>query len=212
MAAKPFGPVGIIDIGSNSVRFVAYGGSERVPSVLFNEKADGGARPRRGPRRQAQRRGNRPHAGGAGAISSAGQGNEAQAAPYRGNRRRTRRRQRQGVPQASHRNRAQASSDSAAARKPSSRAWGRFRHSGCERDRRRPWRRQPGVDRRGPRRGRGGDHAAAGRIPAWDPIPTAGRSPEPFAPVSSRAGSRTRPEGTAFTWSAGRFVRWRCLT
>ncbi|HYC94622.1 MAG TPA: Ppx/GppA family phosphatase, partial [Sphingomicrobium sp.] len=35
---KPFGPVGIIDIGSNSVRFVAYGGSERVPSVLFNEK------------------------------------------------------------------------------------------------------------------------------------------------------------------------------
>ena len=38
MATQPFGPVGIIDIGSNSVRFVAYGGSERVPSVLFNEK------------------------------------------------------------------------------------------------------------------------------------------------------------------------------
>ena len=38
MATKPFGPVGIIDIGSNSVRFVAYGGSERVPSVLFNER------------------------------------------------------------------------------------------------------------------------------------------------------------------------------
>jgi exopolyphosphatase/guanosine-5'-triphosphate,3'-diphosphate pyrophosphatase len=36
--ARPFGPVGIIDIGSNSVRFVAYGGSERVPSALFNEK------------------------------------------------------------------------------------------------------------------------------------------------------------------------------
>jgi exopolyphosphatase/guanosine-5'-triphosphate,3'-diphosphate pyrophosphatase len=35
---KRFGPVGIIDIGSNSVRFVAYGGTERVPSVLFNEK------------------------------------------------------------------------------------------------------------------------------------------------------------------------------
>jgi exopolyphosphatase/guanosine-5'-triphosphate,3'-diphosphate pyrophosphatase len=35
---KRFGPVGIIDIGSNSVRFVAYGGAERVPSVLFNEK------------------------------------------------------------------------------------------------------------------------------------------------------------------------------
>lgn len=35
---KPFGPVGIIDIGSNSVRFVAYGGAERVPSVLFNER------------------------------------------------------------------------------------------------------------------------------------------------------------------------------
>jgi exopolyphosphatase / guanosine-5'-triphosphate,3'-diphosphate pyrophosphatase len=38
MASRPFGPVGIIDIGSNSVRFVAYGGSERVPSALFNEK------------------------------------------------------------------------------------------------------------------------------------------------------------------------------
>jgi exopolyphosphatase / guanosine-5'-triphosphate,3'-diphosphate pyrophosphatase len=38
MGVKRFGPVGIIDIGSNSVRFVAYGGSERVPSVLFNEK------------------------------------------------------------------------------------------------------------------------------------------------------------------------------
>jgi exopolyphosphatase/guanosine-5'-triphosphate,3'-diphosphate pyrophosphatase len=38
MAVKRFGPVGIIDIGSNSVRFVAYGGTERVPSVLFNEK------------------------------------------------------------------------------------------------------------------------------------------------------------------------------
>ena len=36
--ARPFGPVGIIDIGSNSVRFVAYGGSARVPSALFNEK------------------------------------------------------------------------------------------------------------------------------------------------------------------------------
>lgn len=38
MAAKQFGPIGIIDIGSNSVRFVAYGGIARVPSVLFNEK------------------------------------------------------------------------------------------------------------------------------------------------------------------------------
>nr|MBA3730246.1 hypothetical protein [Sphingomonas sp.] len=38
MAAKSFGPVGIIDIGSNSVRFVAYGGAARVPSSLFNEK------------------------------------------------------------------------------------------------------------------------------------------------------------------------------
>jgi len=38
VAVKRFGPVGIIDIGSNSVRFVAYGGAERVPSVLFNEK------------------------------------------------------------------------------------------------------------------------------------------------------------------------------
>ena len=38
MAAKRFGPVEIIDIGSNSVRFVAYGGTARVPSSLFNEK------------------------------------------------------------------------------------------------------------------------------------------------------------------------------
>ncbi len=38
MPARAFGPVGIIDIGSNSVRFVAYGGTPRVPSHLFNEK------------------------------------------------------------------------------------------------------------------------------------------------------------------------------
>ncbi|MCW3798687.1 Ppx/GppA family phosphatase [Sphingomonas sp. BN140010] len=42
MAERPFGPVGIIDIGSNSVRLVAYGGSERVPSMLFNEKVMAG--------------------------------------------------------------------------------------------------------------------------------------------------------------------------
>jgi exopolyphosphatase / guanosine-5'-triphosphate,3'-diphosphate pyrophosphatase len=38
MSARNFGPVGIIDIGSNSVRFVAYAGAARVPSSLFNEK------------------------------------------------------------------------------------------------------------------------------------------------------------------------------
>lgn len=38
MAGRTFGPVGIIDIGSNSVRFVAYAGTPRVPSALFNEK------------------------------------------------------------------------------------------------------------------------------------------------------------------------------
>ncbi|MEA1071327.1 Ppx/GppA family phosphatase [Sphingomonas sp. LY160] len=38
MTTTSFGPVGIIDIGSNSVRFVAYGGTPRVPSALFNEK------------------------------------------------------------------------------------------------------------------------------------------------------------------------------
>ena len=38
MSERRFQPVGIIDIGSNSVRFVAYGGSARVPSSLFNEK------------------------------------------------------------------------------------------------------------------------------------------------------------------------------
>ena len=37
-----FGPVGIIDIGSNSIRFVAYGGDPRVPAVLFNEKVMAG--------------------------------------------------------------------------------------------------------------------------------------------------------------------------
>jgi len=40
MSAKHFGPVGIIDIGSNSVRFVAYGGAARVPSILFNERTN----------------------------------------------------------------------------------------------------------------------------------------------------------------------------
>jgi exopolyphosphatase/guanosine-5'-triphosphate,3'-diphosphate pyrophosphatase len=38
MSVRTFGPVGIIDIGSNSVRFVAYAGTARVPSSLFNEK------------------------------------------------------------------------------------------------------------------------------------------------------------------------------
>lgn len=43
MSSQPsFGPVGIIDIGSNSIRFVAYGGAPRVPSVLFNEKVMAG--------------------------------------------------------------------------------------------------------------------------------------------------------------------------
>ena len=28
----------IVDIGSNSIRLVVYGGSQRAPSVLFNEK------------------------------------------------------------------------------------------------------------------------------------------------------------------------------
>ncbi len=31
-------PVGIIDIGSNSVRFVAYAGTRRVPTQMYNEK------------------------------------------------------------------------------------------------------------------------------------------------------------------------------
>ena len=39
---RSFGPVGIIDIGSNSIRFVAYAGSQRVPSTLFNEKVSAG--------------------------------------------------------------------------------------------------------------------------------------------------------------------------
>ncbi|WP_265563060.1 Ppx/GppA phosphatase family protein [Sphingomicrobium arenosum] len=37
-----FGPVGIIDIGSNSVRLVVYGGNARSPSILFNEKVMAG--------------------------------------------------------------------------------------------------------------------------------------------------------------------------
>jgi len=35
-------PVGIVDIGSNSVRFVAYDGPRRVPFALFNEKVMAG--------------------------------------------------------------------------------------------------------------------------------------------------------------------------
>jgi exopolyphosphatase/guanosine-5'-triphosphate,3'-diphosphate pyrophosphatase len=42
MIKRSFGPVGIIDMGSNSIRFVAYAGSERVPSTLFNEKVSAG--------------------------------------------------------------------------------------------------------------------------------------------------------------------------
>jgi exopolyphosphatase/guanosine-5'-triphosphate,3'-diphosphate pyrophosphatase len=36
--ARPDAPVGIIDIGSNSVRLVIYEGANRIPSILFNEK------------------------------------------------------------------------------------------------------------------------------------------------------------------------------
>lgn len=35
-------PTGIIDIGSNSVRFVAYAGTKRVPTQMFNEKISPG--------------------------------------------------------------------------------------------------------------------------------------------------------------------------
>lgn len=37
-----FGPVGIVDIGSNSVRLVVFAGNERVPAPLFNEKVTAG--------------------------------------------------------------------------------------------------------------------------------------------------------------------------
>ncbi len=35
-------PAAIIDIGSNSVRLVVYGGSRRIPSIVFNEKVMAG--------------------------------------------------------------------------------------------------------------------------------------------------------------------------
>ena len=36
--AAPDRPIGIIDIGSNSIRLVIYEGANRIPSILFNEK------------------------------------------------------------------------------------------------------------------------------------------------------------------------------
>ena len=36
------GRVGIIDIGSNSIRLVVYDGPRRIPSILFNEKVMAG--------------------------------------------------------------------------------------------------------------------------------------------------------------------------
>ena len=36
------GRVGIIDIGSNSIRLVVYDGPARIPSILFNEKVMAG--------------------------------------------------------------------------------------------------------------------------------------------------------------------------
>jgi exopolyphosphatase/guanosine-5'-triphosphate,3'-diphosphate pyrophosphatase len=35
-------PIGIIDIGSNSIRLVVYDGASRIPSILFNEKVMAG--------------------------------------------------------------------------------------------------------------------------------------------------------------------------
>ena len=40
--AGTINPVGIIDVGSNSVRFVTYAGNARVPAPLFNEKVTPG--------------------------------------------------------------------------------------------------------------------------------------------------------------------------
>jgi exopolyphosphatase/guanosine-5'-triphosphate,3'-diphosphate pyrophosphatase len=37
-APTPAGPVAVVDIGSNSIRLVVYGGAERGAPVLFNEK------------------------------------------------------------------------------------------------------------------------------------------------------------------------------
>src|SRR5687768_58564 len=36
--AQQSGRVGIVDIGSNSIRLVIYDGPARIPSILFNEK------------------------------------------------------------------------------------------------------------------------------------------------------------------------------
>jgi len=41
-AAPATGRVGIIDIGSNSIRLVVYDGSPRIPAILFNEKVMAG--------------------------------------------------------------------------------------------------------------------------------------------------------------------------
>lgn len=41
-AAQADGRVGIIDIGSNSIRLVVYDGPHRIPSMLFNEKVMAG--------------------------------------------------------------------------------------------------------------------------------------------------------------------------
>jgi len=41
-AAFAAGPIGIIDIGSNSIRLVIYEGAGRIPSILFNEKVMAG--------------------------------------------------------------------------------------------------------------------------------------------------------------------------
>ncbi|USI73018.1 Ppx/GppA family phosphatase [Sphingomonas morindae] len=41
-AALPDGRVGIIDIGSNSIRLVVYEGAGRIPAILFNEKVMAG--------------------------------------------------------------------------------------------------------------------------------------------------------------------------
>ena len=46
MGVKRFGPVGIIDIGSNSVRFVAYGGIAARSLGPVQRKSHGGARAR----------------------------------------------------------------------------------------------------------------------------------------------------------------------
>jgi exopolyphosphatase/guanosine-5'-triphosphate,3'-diphosphate pyrophosphatase len=129
VAFKSFGPVGIIDIGSNSVRFVAYGGAARVPSVLFNEKTNAALGRALATTGELDDAAMEQTLEALARFPCAWAGDGAQEAPHRRNRGSARRKQRRGLPKARRRAGASAAAVVGAGGSWIVRAWRHLGHS-----------------------------------------------------------------------------------